>query len=148
MRHISLASLSISPLFQRKRGPPSVARNQDWQHTPLVRTQANARAPSIRQRPVWALARATQKDHHRLERRAARSCTDENISPLYAKGGRHGAALVTDLATEHLHALQNGLVTHGCKGGCPETEEAWRLADEVLAATKSTGGRPHTELPK
>ena len=71
-----------------------------------------------------------------------------NISPLYAKGGRHGAALVTDLATEHLHALQNGLVTHGCKGGCPETEEAWRLADEVLAATKSTGGRPHTELPK
>lgn len=68
-------------------------------------------------------------------------CTDENISPLYAKGGRHGAALVTDLATEHLHALQNGLVTHGCKGGCPETEEAWRLAGDVLAATKSKESR-------
>lgn len=36
------------------------------------------------------------------------------ISPLYAKGAAWGSAVVpTDLATEHLHTLQNGLVTHG-----------------------------------
>lgn len=48
---ISLASLSISPLFQRKRGPPSVARNQDWQHTPLFRTQAMRARPSPQATP-------------------------------------------------------------------------------------------------
>lgn len=138
----SLASLSISPHFQRKRGPPSVVRNQPGlaTHTLVSYASNKARAPAHWQRLVRALSWETQTiaPSHGLERRAAR-CTDENISPLYAKGGRHRAALVTDLATEHLHTLQNGLVTHGCKGRCPETEEAWRLRGEVRAATKSTG---------
>lgn len=58
------------------------------------------------------------------------TATSHNISPLHAKGAARGAAVLTDLATEHLHALQNGLVTHGCRG----LSLVVRLATVLLSA--------------
>lgn len=67
--------------------------------------------------------------------------------PFYAKGGRHGTTaslLLTDLATEHLHALQYSLVAHGCEEGCPWTKRGWRLTfpcqRDRIAATDLQGG--------
>lgn len=123
----------LTPLSAKEGAAERGAQSRLATHT-LVSYASNARAPLS---PYATPSVGDDLGMGQQNRGAACCCNDENISPLYAKGGRHSAALVTDLATEHLHALQNGLVTHGCKGGCPETEEAWRLAGDVLAATKS-----------
>lgn len=112
------ASLSISPLILRG-GRRAWCAIEDWLPDTLVSYEKHVSPP-------YATGKWTRGEGHHEGRRkishtaeAAKPLPErthpqtKKLSPLYAKGGRHGAAPPTDLATEHLHALQYGLVTHG-----------------------------------
>lgn len=116
LRGVSLAtSLSISPLILRGGRRVWCAIEEIGYRTPLFRTKKHVS-------PLFTLGRGSGREGHHESGADQPHSTKGRIAftehtrlkshPL-CKGGRHGAALPTDLATEHLHALQCGLVTHG-----------------------------------
>lgn len=86
------AGFSISPLL-KKRGPPSVEHNRDWQPAPLFLRRNDVRKPSVPSLPhtlvqVW-LGRPrpiTGRQHHAKCSCVSSPTQTKNLTPLCKRG--------------------------------------------------------------